>query len=65
MSTKKICDACGKEIGRRWFELRQIYIERDYGMPMDEGKYDVCSKVCLINLLDKKEELDDKKSWCD
>jgi hypothetical protein len=65
MSTKRTCDICGKEIGRRWFELKQIYKEMDYGMHMDEGKYDICSKVCMIKLLDGKQELDNKKSWCD
>jgi hypothetical protein len=56
MSTKRMCDICGKEIGLRWFVLERKHKEMDYGMVMSEGTYEVCSKECLIKLVDKLKE---------
>lgn len=52
MTTKTVCNVCGKDIGIRWFELRNIHKEMDYGMKSDERKYDLCSKACLRKLID-------------
>lgn len=56
MTTKTMCDICGKEIGLRWFVLERKHKEMDYGMVMDEGTYEVCSKVCLIELINERRE---------
>lgn len=51
MTTKTVCNICGKDIGIRWFELRGIHKEMDYGAKLDERKYDLCSKACLQKLI--------------
>jgi YHS domain-containing protein len=32
---------------------------------MDNGKYDFCSKKCLLNWLDKEEEFTKESEWYD
>ncbi len=65
----KICDICKKDVSsnipRRWFELRKIYKEMDYGMEMDEMELHICSKKCLIELAKNMKELSDKIPWYD
>ena len=56
MTTIVTCDVCGKEIGLRWFVLERKHKEMDYGMVMNEGTYEVCSKACLVKLIDKRRE---------
>lgn len=56
MATITTCDICGKEIGLRWYKLKRHHKEMDYGMVLDEGTDEVCSKACLVELVDKIKE---------
>ena len=56
MSQLTLCDICEKEVGIRWFELKKIHREMDYGMKLDSGTHEVCSKACLLKLMDKIKE---------
>lgn len=56
MGKKTLCDICEKDVGIRWFELKGVHKEMDYGMKLDAVTYEVCSKACLLKLIDKIEE---------
>jgi len=56
MTTKTICDICGKEIGkgtnnRGFIRIEEILIERDWGMEEIGRNADLCSKECALKYL--------------
>ncbi len=57
MSKKIVCDDCEKEIKSNVrYQLKLIYREMDWGQELNKGDFDLCSKNCVLAVLEKFEE---------
>lgn len=60
-----LCDVCKKDVGIRFFEFKKIHKEMDYGIEQDTITYELCSKKCLLELLDNIKEFTEKDKTYD